>query len=158
MHAADQRLDSEIHAAQFDQQGGLGFDLGPDDLPPEPLPHGQGRAGLGGKALGLGEVRGQRQHHAHGQIVAVAGDEHAARRGQPGKHGLGEGDLRMGDQDDGQVGQRHGDLGQVFALDDQLRNAHAEAGRRLREVENAVNHWPEGYFPRGQRPPSVLWP
>ena len=38
--------------------------------------------------------------------------------GQSGKHGLGKGDLRMGHQDDGQVGQRHGDLGQVLALDD----------------------------------------
>ncbi len=42
MDAAGHRLDAEIHAAQLDQQGGLGVDLRPDDLPPEPFSDGQG--------------------------------------------------------------------------------------------------------------------
>ena len=91
-------------------------------------------------------------------MVAVAGDEHPAGGCQPREHRLGVGHLRMGDHDDGQIGQGHRDLGQVFAIDDELRVAHAEPSRRLGEVQDAVNHWPEGYFPRGLRPPSVLWP
>ena len=52
----DERPEAEIRAAKFDQERGLGLNLRPNDLSPEPLSHAAAGAGLGGESLGLGRV------------------------------------------------------------------------------------------------------
>ena len=83
------------------------------DLPPKALAQRQRARAWAANRSAWATVGGQRQHHAHRQVAAVAGDEYPARGRQPREHRLGVGHLGMGDHDDHrQFGTGTGNLGQ----------------------------------------------
>ena len=120
---------AEIRAAQFDKQRGLGLDLRADDLLPEALAHRQRRAGLGGESLGLGMVRGQRQHHGHRQLAPSQATNTPPAAASPESTAWVYVTCGWATTITARSASGMRDLGQVLALDDQLRIA-ARGGAR----------------------------
>jgi hypothetical protein len=92
-------------------------------------------------------VTGEREKHADGESIAVAGDESASFSEEFREHGLRVADLWMRGDDDRNVFE--GDSGRLVAgVDNELSMLDAEPGGLFSDVDDAIAH----------RRPSENWP